>query len=166
MLRNEIRNSHDITQTKKIIQNIEDLKEFGDSFKYAVVLLGSFFGFRKFYDVYYDSLNLKFYKNIKRPTKQEEQTETKPLLNAETDKFEAKSIFEKLLQACKGVKSKEKYYIAIISQYGLLSKELISALNKDTRLGEKGAPKNVIKFFEKEIKEKMQPRLSLDSKSG
>jgi len=39
--------------------------KYPEEIKHALVLLGAFFGFRKFYDVYYDSLNLKFYKNFK-----------------------------------------------------------------------------------------------------
>lgn len=62
MLRDEIRKSEDVAQTK-LFKNLEYLKEFGDSFCYVVVLLGAFFGFRKFYDIYYENLNLRFYKN-------------------------------------------------------------------------------------------------------
>jgi hypothetical protein len=69
LLRNEIRDADDISQTN-IFQNQEWLKEeFGDSFKYVVILLGTFFGFRKFYDIYYDSLDLRFYRNAPKETK-------------------------------------------------------------------------------------------------
>lgn len=69
MLRDEIRKSDDITQTK-LFKNLDYLKKFDDSFNYAVILLGAFFGFRKFYDNYYDALNLRFYKDFKTPLKQ------------------------------------------------------------------------------------------------
>lgn len=62
MLRDEIRKSEDIAQTK-LFKNLDYLKKFGDSFNYTVILLRGFFGFRKFYDMYYDIMNLRFYKN-------------------------------------------------------------------------------------------------------
>jgi|GEM_PF-1865728 hypothetical protein len=74
MLRDEIRKSDDITQTK-LFKNLDYLKKFDDSFNYAVILLGAFFGFRKFYDNYYEALNLRFYKDFKAPQKQTEKEE-------------------------------------------------------------------------------------------
>ena len=74
MLRDEIRKSDDISQTK-LFKNIEYLKIFGVSFNYAVILLGAFFGFRKFYDNYYDVLNLRFYKSYKAQQKQTDKEE-------------------------------------------------------------------------------------------
>lgn len=68
MLRDEIRKSDDVTQTK-LFKNLDYLKKFEDSFYYAVILLGAFFGFRKFYDPYYEVLNLRFYKDFKSPKK-------------------------------------------------------------------------------------------------
>lgn len=74
MLRDEIRKSDDITQTK-LFKNLDYLKKFDDSFNYAVILLGAFFSFRKFYDNYYEVLNLRFYKDFKAPQKQTEKEE-------------------------------------------------------------------------------------------
>lgn len=74
MLRDEIRKSDDITQTK-LFKNLDYLKKFDDSFNYAVILLGAFFGFRKFYDNYYDVLNLRFYKSYKAQQKQTDKEE-------------------------------------------------------------------------------------------
>ncbi len=74
MLRDEIRKSDDISQTK-LFKNLDYLKGFGDSFYYSVILLGAFFGFRKFYDQYYEVLNLRFYKDFKKQTENEEQLE-------------------------------------------------------------------------------------------
>ena len=74
MLRDEIRKSDDITQTR-LFENLDYLKKFDDSFNYVVILLGAFFGFRKFYDNYYDALNLRFYKDFKTPLKQPEKEE-------------------------------------------------------------------------------------------
>jgi len=61
MLRDEIRNSDDIVQTK-LFKNLDYLKTFGDSFNYVLVLLAGFFGYRKFYDLHYDYLNLRIFK--------------------------------------------------------------------------------------------------------
>lgn len=69
MLRDEIRKSDDISQTR-VFKNLEYLKTFEDSFNYAVILLGAFFGFRKFYDNYYEVLNLRFYKSYKAQQKE------------------------------------------------------------------------------------------------
>jgi len=73
MLRDEIRKSDDIFQTK-LFKNLEYLKKLEESFNYVVILLGAFFGFRKFYDNYYEALNLRFFKGFKqKQTKIEEQ---------------------------------------------------------------------------------------------
>ncbi len=81
MLRDEIRKSDDITQTK-LFKNLDYLKKFDDSFNYAVILLGAFFGFRKFYDNYYEALNLRFYKDFKTPKKQTEKDEQQEKVDA------------------------------------------------------------------------------------
>lgn len=69
MLRDEIRKSDDITQTK-LFKNLSYLKTFDDSFNYVVILLAAFFGFRKFYDQYYEALNLRFFKCVKAKEKE------------------------------------------------------------------------------------------------
>lgn len=69
MLRDEIRKSEGLTKTK-LFKNLDYLKTFGDTFNYVVILLGAFFGFRKFYDNYYEVLNLRFYKDFKPIQKQ------------------------------------------------------------------------------------------------
>lgn len=74
MLRDEIRKSDDVAQTK-LFKNLDYLKKFDDSFNYAVILLGAFFGFRKFYDNYYEALNLRFYKDFKMPQNLTEKEE-------------------------------------------------------------------------------------------
>lgn len=74
MLRDEIRKSDDISKTK-LLRNLTYLKTFDESFKYVAILLGAFFGFRKFYDNYYEVLNLRFYKDYKTPQKQTEKDE-------------------------------------------------------------------------------------------
>lgn len=87
MLRDEIRKSDDIAQTK-LFKNLDYLKKFDDSFSYAIILLGAFFGFRKFYDNYYEALNLRFYKDFKTSQKQtateEHKEEIKTDLKKET----------------------------------------------------------------------------------
>lgn len=74
ILRDEIRKSDDISKTN-LLQNLRYLKTFDESFKYVAILLGAFFGFRKFYDNYYEVLNLRFYKDYKTPQKQTEKDE-------------------------------------------------------------------------------------------
>lgn len=74
MLRDEIRKSDNISQTN-FLKYTDKLKEYGDSFNYVIILLGAFFGFRKFYDNYYETLNLRFYKDFKAPQKQTEKEE-------------------------------------------------------------------------------------------
>jgi len=84
MLRDEIRKSDDISQTK-LFKNLEYLKKFEDSFNYVVILLGAFFGFRKFYDNYYEALNLRFYKGFKQKqtTTKEQQKEVTDILDTD-----------------------------------------------------------------------------------
>jgi hypothetical protein len=66
MLKDDLRTSDDLKQSKYFSKlSLEYLKSFGDEFKAAVILLGSFFGYKKIYDLYYDKLNLSFFKNYK-----------------------------------------------------------------------------------------------------
>jgi hypothetical protein len=81
MLRDEIRKSEDITQTK-LFNNLDYLKKFDGSFNCAVILLGAFFGFRKFYDNYYEALNLRFYKDFKTPPNQPDKEEQQEKVDA------------------------------------------------------------------------------------
>ena len=46
------------------------IDRFPNEVKLALILLGAFFGFRKFYDNYYEALNLRFYKDFKASKKQ------------------------------------------------------------------------------------------------
>jgi hypothetical protein len=71
MLKDEIRKAEDI-KTTNLFKHLNTLKEFGASFNYAIILLGGFFGFKKFYDAYYDNLNLRFYKSY-QPVKDKKQ---------------------------------------------------------------------------------------------
>jgi hypothetical protein len=61
MLKDELRNADDLYSTK-LLRHTTEFKKYGIQFNAAVVLLGSFFGYKKFYDLYYDKLNLRFYK--------------------------------------------------------------------------------------------------------
>lgn len=45
------------------------IDKFPNEVKLALILLGAFFGFRKFYDNYYEALNLRFYKDFKASQK-------------------------------------------------------------------------------------------------
>lgn len=75
MLKDEIRKAEDIKNTN-LFKHLKTLKEFGSSFNYAVILLGAFFGFKKFYDAYYDNLNLRFYKSYQPVKDKKENVET------------------------------------------------------------------------------------------
>ncbi|MBP6234881.1 MAG: hypothetical protein KA270_01025 [Saprospiraceae bacterium] len=67
MLKDDLRTSDDLKQSKYFTKSSLDyLKTFEDDFKAAVILLGSFFGYKKVYDLYYDKLNLSFFKNYKK----------------------------------------------------------------------------------------------------
>jgi hypothetical protein len=126
--------------------------KYPEPIKHALILLGAFFGFRKFYDAYYDSLNLRFYKTYKpseeKKDLQEEQSrqETKPAIDAE-------SIFKRLQERCPSVKDDKDIYVSLIQMHGIKN-ELIDAIenNKKKIKKGKGAPKKVIDFLEKEIK--------------
>jgi hypothetical protein len=51
------------------------IDKFPTEVKLALILLGAFFGFSKFYDNYYEALNLRFYKNYRTPKKDTEKIE-------------------------------------------------------------------------------------------
>jgi hypothetical protein len=74
MLKDEIRKAEDIKNTN-LFKHLKSLKEFGSSFNYAIILLGAFFGLKKFYDAYYDNLNLRFYKSYRTVKEKKEETE-------------------------------------------------------------------------------------------
>ena len=74
MLKDEIRKAEDI-KTTNLFKHLKPLKEFGASFNYAIILLGAFFGFKKFYDAYYDNLNLRFYKSYQTLKDKKEEPE-------------------------------------------------------------------------------------------
>lgn len=75
MLKDEIRNADDLNSTK-LMKHTNELKKYGIQFSVAVVLLGAFFGFKKFYDLYYDKLNLRFFKSFKAEHAQISSQET------------------------------------------------------------------------------------------
>lgn len=79
MLKDELRSADDVSQTK-LVKYTDYLLEFGINFEAAVVLLGAFFGYKKFYDTYYNRLGLRFYKSQKLPIqkKKAEIEEKKP----------------------------------------------------------------------------------------
>jgi len=64
MLRDNLRNNDDIYNSA-LIKNLSFFKGFRKEFDAAIILLGAFFGYKKFYDLYYDKLNLRFYKTYK-----------------------------------------------------------------------------------------------------
>ena len=62
MLKEELRNSENIEQTN-LIRHTDKFLIYGNDFKAAVVVLAAFFGYKRFYDAYYDKLDLSFYKS-------------------------------------------------------------------------------------------------------
>jgi hypothetical protein len=64
MLKDEIRDIDELKKSKYLTKAaITSLKEYGNDFKAALILLGSFFGYKFIYDLYYDNLNLTFFKS-------------------------------------------------------------------------------------------------------
>jgi hypothetical protein len=92
MLKDEIRKAEDIKSTN-LFKHLKTLKEFGASFNYAIILLGAFFGFKKFYDAYYDNLNLRFYKSY-QPLKDKKEEPEKIVSNNQTESNEPTSLKE------------------------------------------------------------------------
>jgi hypothetical protein len=95
MLKDEIRKAEDI-KTTNLFKHLKTLKEFGASFNYAIILLGAFFGFKKFYDAYYDNLNLRFYKSY-LPVKDKKEEPEKIASENQTESNEPTSSKEELL---------------------------------------------------------------------
>lgn len=74
MLKDDLRKELELSKTKLGQKNYL-LKVGGEDFKAALILLASFFGFDKFYDSYYDKLNLRFFKTYRPDTDKKEDTE-------------------------------------------------------------------------------------------
>jgi hypothetical protein len=51
------------------------IDKYPNEVKLALILLGAFFGYNKFYDSYYEALNLRFYKSYREPKKEIESKE-------------------------------------------------------------------------------------------
>lgn len=92
MLKDEIRKAKDI-KTSNLFRHLNPLKEFGFSFNYAIILLGAFFGFKKFYDAYYDNLNLRFYKSY-QPVKGKKEGVTKYSFGNQSELIKSNSFKE------------------------------------------------------------------------
>lgn len=92
ILKNDLRKESDIRKSKLAKMDYLE-KTIGDSIKPVVVLLSSFFGYDRFYDDYYDNLNLRFfntYKESKRllpeqisDTQEKEEPENIPIQTEE-----------------------------------------------------------------------------------
>jgi hypothetical protein len=83
MLKEELRKYDDF---KKIDLNkyIEKLQKYGVDASAALILIGAFFGYKKFYDLYYDELNLRFFN--KQPSKSSPGTIKEEYLKNEAEK--------------------------------------------------------------------------------
>ncbi len=137
-LREEIRKSDDVTQTN-LLKNLDHLKKFEDSFYYAVILLGAFFGFRKFYDPYYEVLNLRFYKDFKAPKKQTVKDEQQEKINTVSKSDEAvKTVVEEEKQAEeKQTETRDEEKLAetsVIEEHNLNDKTEIQTEEKQTEI--------------------------------
>lgn len=64
MLKEELRKVDDFRKIE-IARYSENLHKYGLDASAALILLGAFFGFKKFYDLYYEQLNLRFF--FKKP---------------------------------------------------------------------------------------------------
>lgn len=62
------------------------IDKFPNEVKLALILLGAFFGFRKFYDNYYETLNLRFYKDFKTSVKHKVKEEQQRIKTDESVK--------------------------------------------------------------------------------
>lgn len=87
----------------------------------------------------------------------------------ENRKSIALEVYQKLEDKIKSVKSDKAIYIDYISEYGL-TEQLLNAIKNDKRLSKgKGAPKNVISFFDKEYNpqktKSSQDKVSKDNSS-
>ena len=71
------------------------IDKFPEEVKLALILLGAFFGFRKFYDNYYEALNLRFYKGFKVVEKQAKKDEIEEKIDTIPETNESvKSVIE------------------------------------------------------------------------
>jgi hypothetical protein len=122
MFKEEIRKSDDLDQSY-LIKYLEELKKFDDNFKYAVILLGAFFGFRKFYDAYYNSLNLRFYKTYKPNSDEQENVIIKPNTANDTTTESDKMVAKKIIET--GKESKDEVDDSIIDKYKRIISEAI-----------------------------------------
>ena len=64
MLKNDLRKETDVRKSKLAKMDYLE-KTIGESIKPAIVLLSAFFGYDRFYDDYYDNLNLRFFNTSK-----------------------------------------------------------------------------------------------------
>jgi hypothetical protein len=161
-IKDEIRNTDDIYQTNFFKKSDSLKKEFGDSFKYAVILLGSFFGFRKFYDRYYDSLNLRFYKNYTNQNSTENQEQDKPK-NREQGKQDSSHKEPFAFTESNNISTtvQEK------SNEGLGEKEINSVSNLDESIQKKESIKKTISISRKvNITKKTRKKRTTNEKSN
>lgn len=124
MLRDEIRKSDDISQTK-LFKNLDYLKKFEDNFNYVAILLGAFFGFRKFYDNYYEALNLRFYKDFKAPKKQTEKEELQEKVDTilKTDNLVKTATKEKQVKETEPTKEEKLTETTSVKEQNLLTRK-------------------------------------------
>ncbi len=70
ILRNKIRNDESFANHKQFIEKIKNV--FPEALDQASIFIGGFFGYNKFYEDYYTSLNLPFIKSLNVSNQQEE----------------------------------------------------------------------------------------------
>jgi hypothetical protein len=160
MLKEELRNSDEISQTK-LLRNIEHLRDFGDNFKAAVILLGAFFGYKKFYDNYYDKLDLRFYKSVmKEPTPQlkvkVEKPQKEPIVEASKEKVEEiiSGISESIIKSENPINQFQEIILQILNDNGESKiSDLTKEFNKRTK--NKFNKSNIINIL-KEITDRIE----------
>jgi len=156
-LKNGLRSAEDVNQTE-LVRNNKYLLGFGDSYKAAVILLGAFFGFKKFYDVYYDKLSLRFYKSA--PPKYAQQGKIFDGLPGDTaiviakkpaaKKISSPKTLAKQTQASKEVaivQSNEEYKEIILTALKLVPDKGLAELAKELKVktGKKNITNQVVK---------------------
>ena len=117
MLKDDLRNSDDLKKSKYFTKSsLEYLKSFGDEFKAAIILLGSFFGYKKIYDLYYDKSNLSFFKTYKQIVPIENNTQAEIIKVVEVQKLDVPKTEIELANENKANNNVEKEENKIIVQ--------------------------------------------------
>lgn len=99
----ELREDIDFEETNLCRFGEKLIDIYGDEFKYVIILLGAFFGFDRFYDAYYNSVGLRFFKptSLSKDIQEKETAEAESLSNKVEGKMDIKR-GEKKLESSNG----------------------------------------------------------------